>query len=382
MSEEFREDLFMNSRDRLIDGSLQSEIEQDLESLLRKDKQLLSLRNRRREEDLADKLDSAQPLVDVLEDLMELSPTLAKLFLSGKSLSSPFPKAGAGSGSSDQFEGKPYPTYFRFRGLKDGESLSRTAEIGRKVRLSFETDAEDTYFVRDLDTGRIECFFGTGPEKEVVSHLMLNGPKDGLAHLTFSLPHGVAIGDKVDIEVQVTDRSRVDSFVNNAHLTLTQKVDRGGNGGRQNKTGNRGKGKKGSSSVLALPNIVQVAQEDWDQYGFDELTAVMIKHAGTGEDDSTDVYDFFVNTDNKYLRVMQKESKEDPKLIKAKFIYATVLIALGLLRDADQMIAPNEDGEEPSMGIEDIVLRATRAIAPVLLPTIETIGGLSDELIP
>lgn len=383
LDEELREDLFMNSRDRLIDGRLKNEIEENLEGLLKEDQALRHLRNRRREEDLAEKLDSSQPLVDVLEDLLELSPTLAKLFLSGQNLPSPFPRAGTGDGgTASDFEGKPYPTYFRFRGLKEGEGLNRTAEVSRKVRLSFETDAEDTYFVRELDTGRIECHFGDSEERSPIDNLRLNGPKDGLAHLTFSLPADAEVGSSVRVEVEVTDPSRVEPFLNISNLTVSKKSERSSGRGGPSRTGNQGKGNKGSASVLALPNIIPVSKNNWEQYGFDELSAVMIKHAGSGDSEDVDVYDFFVNTDNKYLRRMQKESREDPKLIEAKFIYASVLISLGLLRESDQFTSRTEDSEQPGFGIEDVVLAASRAIAPVLLPTIETIGGLSDELIP
>ena len=114
----------------------------------------------------------------------------------------------------------------------------------------------------------------------------------------------------------------------------------------------------------------------------DELTALRIISAGEDDSGKTEVYDFYVNVDNKYLRIVEKESADDPKLVKAKFVYGLVLIGLALLQDQRTVHHESSDEEHAdSSNIEKVVEVTTRAIAPVLLPMLESIGSLdvTDE---
>ena len=56
-----REDLFLNSRDRLASGELRTQIERELEILLREHKGLKELREKRRREDIEGKLEDSKP---------------------------------------------------------------------------------------------------------------------------------------------------------------------------------------------------------------------------------------------------------------------------------------------------------------------------------
>ena len=173
-----REDLFMNSRDRLRDTPLARRLESELESLIRKDDSLKALRNKRRAEELSEKLADSKPLTNVLQDLLRNSPTLAKLFLQGLKLTSPFPPANTGGESmGGEFHGKTYPTYFRFRGMKDGEALVRDAHLGSRSRVALETDAADDYFMRDLDPGASRLLLVNGEHEIEIENWTVQGPR-------------------------------------------------------------------------------------------------------------------------------------------------------------------------------------------------------------
>ena len=144
-----REDLFMNSRDRLRDTPLERRLEADLEAFLKNEKTLKELRNRRRQAALADKLQDDKPFADLLQELLKSNPMLSKLLFQGFRLPAPFPPGGGAIDSTTaRFESKRFPTVFRFRGRKDYQPYTRSAFLGSKVNVSFETDAEDGYFVR------------------------------------------------------------------------------------------------------------------------------------------------------------------------------------------------------------------------------------------
>lgn len=147
---ETREDLFMNSRDRLSVNTLSKQMEAKLESWLNSNGTLKDLQIARRQKAIQDKLADDKPLNDVLQGLMKDNPTLSKLFLLGQNVPSPFPPGGSGKGGSnkgkaDAFVGKRYPEYFRFKDRKDGEGYRRQAQLTHRTRVTFETDAEDAY---------------------------------------------------------------------------------------------------------------------------------------------------------------------------------------------------------------------------------------------
>lgn len=152
----------------------------------------------------------------------------------------------------------------------------------------------------------------------------------------------------------------------------------GGGGGGRSPSATRGKGNKGGGSQLALPNVAEIREVQWEEYGFTENTALVVKHAGQSDEETTEVYDFFINIDNKFLRIAQKESKEDPKLIRAKFVYSEVLIGLALLQDGGGIVE-EDSKEEEGPSVETVVAKTTSALAPIVLPILETIGALSVE---
>ena len=393
-----REDLFVNSRDRLRLSPLAHRIEVELEVLLRNDSTLKALRNSRREVELAEKLSDSKPLVKVLQDLIKKSPTLAMLFLQGVKLSSPFPPGGGtGEGTGGVFHGKTYPTFFRFKRVNPGETLIRDAHRGSRVRLAIETDAADDYFLRELDPGtsRLLALHEDDGWSEVTTDWIMSNPKSGSASFTIiDLPDDVVDGDELNFRLETTDPSQIEAFANEFVL-LVQPPPDSSTGGRTGSSAvrNAGTGQSGGTSTLELPKVVEVTEELWAQHGFSELTALKIINAGQTEGNAedmdvgaTDVYDFFVNVDNKFLRIIQKESKQDPKLLKAKFVYSLVLIGLALILDARTMRLDDREEDESNNkdeggggNLERGVEVTTRAVAPILLPMLELIGALDSS---
>ena len=181
----------------------------------------------------------------------------------------------------------------------------------------------------------------------------------------------------------MTDPSRIEAFENEFTLRVLGKLPPStGTGGKKAGPKNTGPGGAGGPSALSLPNIIEVHEPEWPARDMTEVSALKVLGTGEAGADTAQVFDFFVNVDNKYLRTAQKESSADPKLLKAQFQYALVLVGLALVQDEQAVTAPLEgsdsEGETgPSLGIEEIVTRATQAIAPVLIPMIDALGHLS-----
>jgi len=390
LSTRAREDLFMNSRDRLSAGILRADIEDALEDLIRHHEGLRQLANRRREEDIASKLKDDKPLEDILESLLRNSPTLASLFLRGTRLSNPF-TIKVTKTTKDEFVGRKYPTFFRFRGKSEGVELTRDCHLNMRARIAFETDAENDYFGRKADRGQFILYRCHGDKREPYSGYVGPTLYDGAGNLTITLPSDSAAGDVLEFISEVTDETQLKPFVNKFRLNVRPEMeDKPGGGGRKKPRKPGEEEEQQLPGGISLPDITKVREAEWGQHGFDKNTALVIKNAAglidsdNGEE-SSEVFDFFINVDNLFLKTEQKNKSAEPRLLEARFIYGMVLLALGLIQDdrarRRQQEEDSEDsGDKSEQNIEDKVASFTRGIAPVLLPVISSLGSSEFEV--
>jgi hypothetical protein len=386
------EDLFMNSRDRLADWELAHQILDELAVVIRNHPGLRALRERRREEDIAGKIAEEKPLQDVLEQILRRSPSLASIFLSGTRLSNPF--ASQDAPVADTFQGKHHPTYFHLKGHKPGESVSRQAYLGQRLRLTFETDVENEYFRRSLEPGEIAVAATLNEQPVEVTYVV--NLFNGLAHLNMALPEAARPGDRLGLTVTVTDWTVVEEFVNQVQVEVCPAVPpHPGPRGERDHRNPRGAGEKTEPrpAGISLPRVEWVYEADWAREDFvssmtqfSGMRATLAKAA----DEQTGVaeYDFYVNADNIYLKTELKATKQDPELVKAKFKTGMTLVGLGALRHgigSEGKHSVQEDqgnGEARASGQseEELVAIACDVLAPMLLPMIDGLGGLElDE---
>src|SRR5699024_10967928 len=145
MNYRLREDLFMNSRDRLRDNDLRKLIEKELTDFIKYHKGLRELREKRRREKLHNQVENDKPLVNILENVIQSSPTLTQLFIDGQRLSNPFKTKK--SGEQEIYNGKEFPTFFVLKAKSD--PYIKEVPINVRARITFETDATNDYFNRD-----------------------------------------------------------------------------------------------------------------------------------------------------------------------------------------------------------------------------------------
>lgn len=83
--------------------------------------------------------------------------------------------------------------------------------------------------------------------------------------------------------------------------------------------------------------------------------------------------------DNVYLRSEIKPSKSDVRLQEIRFTSGMVLVALGLLQQHMESVkrSEGENGDDDNeSNIEESVAITTRALAPIILPMIDSLGAL------
>lgn len=390
MSMKARENLFMNSRDRLSNHEIRKDIESEIEEILGKHPKLKELANQRQAAEAAERLADSKPLEEVLEAIFKSSPSLNALFRTGQRLSSPYNRIpggtegesngkgrtpGKGDGPGDlPFAGKPHPTFFRFVQKKDGALLLRNAEYGRRCRLTFETDAENQYFTRNDNRGWyeaevVEWSGGDHSSLDIQHSLILH---DGLGHWSVSLPDEIEEGHHLTIQMTVADEVYPDGFVNVAKLTIVPAAEKPSkSSSNRNKSTTGGGGEQPSGIDLPIP--VPVEESEWSAHGFDQYSACKPVQETDGS------HTFYINVDNLYLKHEIKSSTGTAELLRAKFLYGHVLVGLALIHDHKQMQKNQSNGDSEDVEtIEDKVVRVTRAVSPFLIPMITYLGGLTE----
>jgi hypothetical protein len=331
--------LFMNSRDRLGGGDLRKELEEQLEDIIHRHHGLKELRDRRKSQEISERIKDSKPLEEVLHDIFKSSPSLTSLFLTGHRLSKPHKQmtGGTTSGEGDgvkngmyDYSGKEHPTYFKFKKKKYGELFKRNCEIGRRSIITFETDVVNSYFKRNVNQGKfiLEKIEGGCKDEDINWNITLH---NGIANLSIELPDDLTIGDVITLQLTVTDDVITEPFVNVAKLYMIEKRETTGKGVKRNNSYSGNNGQQPEESGIQLPKIHRIREEDWNGDD-DRFSACRIVQDEDEDDINQDVYEFYVNVDNHYLRTDMKHSKEDPKLIEDKFVYGNVLFGVSLIK--------------------------------------------------
>ncbi len=355
-----REDLFMNSRDRLRSGDLKDQIENKLEELLSHHSGLRELREKRRRDELQSKLSDSKPLKDVLEDLVRKSPALAALLSPGLKVKTPFNLRMVGE--QKEFIGREYPTYFKL--LIDE---IKNCPINRKFRVQYETNAMNDYFEREVFPGR---FVLTIQGKETTDYVL--NLWNGIATLTAKLPPDARVEDVICYESIVSDQTQLNEFKGNFRVKVLDeaKPSEGGPATERKSPPSDTKGdERRNNSGLALPQVIEIHKENWDDHKFNELSALDVKDTGT------EGYDFFVNMDNiNLLAEIKARNDINAKLLQERYKYALVLIGMALLKgDSSKKIQTGT-----SYKASDISQVSAR-LSVILLPMISFLGELEIE---
>ena len=368
----YREDLFMNDRERLRSGELRFRIEEELSDLLKNHTGLKELRQRRRQEDIEDKLEDSKPLIEVIESILRKSPTLSNLFVKGIRLPNPFKVSKAKS--TDEYIGNKFPTIFK---LIKGFDLDnpKLCPINNRFRVQYKTDADNDYFDRDSDPGSF-ILNVNGDEILDFSVNLWNG----IANLNVDLPANVKLSSLLHFKSLVNDVNRIDPFLEEFYVKVEDVVKKQPSNSSQRKPPSSDKNGDDveKSSSLDLPNMHEVRMDKWDHHNFNRESALKVEDSG--DDDSG--YDFFINMDNIHLMTEKKSnSKIDNKLLDARYKYGMVLLGIALLKDNEDSSKNNKlvDKDYEENNVYNKISYLSTVISPILLPMISGLGELQEE---
>ncbi len=355
-----REDLFMNSRDRLRGSDVATHMEQELERALKENRGLREANSRRRADALRKDMASNETVSKVLRDLFANDRDLARYLIEGGNIG----VSRGLRGRPAEFEGKKYPTFVHFE--KTGNlNYRQKTDIGSRVRVALESDADADYFDRIHSPGKwwIKDIYG----KDVSGSWTRTGPDEGRIHFTTPLDSNGVPGDRLQYTIFIDDEApnRIDPFENYLTLEL-ENPSRSGPGTRSNHP---------PVHRYDPPKWNPVEKPEWNKHNFGEESALRIVR---GDGESVQSYDFHVNVDNHYLRVFSQREGEDIEANRSVFGNALVLIGLALLREYDKgQTSVNSLDDEEGLSVEEYVSYVTSGMSAVLLPMLR--GFVRDQ---
>ncbi len=370
--------IFGPSRDKLFKSSdeYQHIISQLVENIENSD--LKNLETKRREEKKAKKFEDEKPLEETFNKIFRHSPSLFSMFLSGSRLSNPFKPKSVASNDDEPKEGKKFPTYFRFKGKKQGDLLNKNTPINKKARIQFETDARNDYFDerRGEEKGDFELYLISDEKKIKIKGFTGPSLSNGNSYVSIPFPEDTKVGDNIRFQAVINDYTQREPFINDLCVVvgIGQDSNTGTRAKNKSKTDDPGNDREQPSGI-SLPNIVEVFEKDWDIHKFDKFSALKVVKtyiSNPETDEAEDTYDFFINMDNIHLLNEIKAKKTtDLIILRKQYSYALTLIGLSILHEAK---GKNQDFSD----VEDDLFKISRAISPVLLPMINQLGTLDD----
>ncbi|ROZ72083.1 hypothetical protein [Ramlibacter sp. WS9] len=381
-----RDDLFMSSRDRVAEESpLFTELERNLEDALHEHPGLRELRNKRAQQDLQEQLSDNKPLESVLKHVLKSSPALAKLFGKGERLSTPFkPEKVQPDPAPPKLHS--HPTYFHFTGKEPGVELKRAAHMDQKCRVIFATDAEDAYFTRKYDPGVFKFHRLTDGQSEPIQSF--NGPNlvRGRATISFDLPASAKPGDTLIYEMIVEDEIMQRTFKNVMTLLVApaMHVVKSTPSVKPPPPGSKPGPVPDGEGGIALPTVIRLKKSDpkWAEHFSDENSCLdLIEDISEVNGKSEISYMFYLNEDNLSLQTELKASKSNAQVLLKQFEVGAVLIGMGLIHEHlhKKPGAAASDEKDAEANLQDHVRVFSRAVAPVLLPMIQTLGELGED---
>ncbi|WP_027057030.1 hypothetical protein [Mesorhizobium loti] len=386
------EKLFMPTRENLRHGDLKFRLEQELEEKLKNHKELLQIANARRKSELSDNPEVSATFEKFIEDMVKKHPLLEQILGTGFRIANPF-KPHSVEVVEKPWQGLRFPTKFHFKDRIPEVELQRDSNINSQTRIAFVTDVENDYFRRDEDPGEFKLFQVTGVGLVPAKNWRTPHLFEGNATLSLSLPPDAAIGEQLTFEAQIMDPSRVEPFRN--RFVLTIQAERGETPERPTppKPKPDVPGEKPGKSAqndtkLNVPNPVDVWETGWGNQDppFTKFTAMRIKRQ-PGAEEGTALFDYTINMNNIFIDQAVKARPKRMNEYRDRYKFGMTLITLALIRhdleSRKREPQSQEEGEETKRpDLHDTVEDVTSAIAPFLLPLVDTLSQITGELEP
>jgi len=136
---------------------------------------------------------------------------------------------------------------------------------------------------------------------------------------------------------------------------------------------------------IDLPPVIRLKRSDpnWGEHFSDDNGCLdLIEDTDEVDGKQQTTYTFYLNVSNLALQTDLKASKSRAAVVMKQFEVGAVLVGLGLIHDQQtnkRTSADENGGKDPEASLRDRVQSFSRAVAPVLVPMIQTLGELGED---
>ena len=326
---EFRDELFMASRDRLKDGSESRLLRKQIADLLRSGRLKEVYKERKaaisvESKDTQDLLRSFTKNLPFQDDLVRLLGQTYNFHDRRRGKQSQRKRRARSKSKGDRpaFSPKRFPTFFRFRKKKKKSSIPMVkVPLGGKRTIIFSTDVEDEYFDRVMDPGKLSIALlnlssndnergdrpGLPRRLDEILNIIKSSPHNGTIRLAVNPTKEVQVGESVEIKAELSSPGQNFQEIFFVKITDPEK-----------KTTPSRKGQTEPDPNIGFPKLVLVNKDTgrgditWAQLNDQgiEMDHDAVMHLRVDEDNVLDT--IYVNMDSRvFLNHRSKLSSEE-----------------------------------------------------------------------
>lgn len=222
MNQDFREELFMGSRDRMKEGDETKYLRDFLGRRLRESK--LDEINKKRKESVGLESEDTNELIKSFAKNLPKNSELFRLIQNTLKLDEEKKRKEVGEHKKPReekevipFKAQRFPSKFKLHKRKDGVNVLSVPINGEKI-IKFETDVENDYFDRIDEPGNLQLALlqmkhntngggnkrGASTEVSELLNIVKSSPNDGTIKLTVNPTKEMKVGDEVEMKVSLT----------------------------------------------------------------------------------------------------------------------------------------------------------------------------------
>jgi len=365
MKPDFREELFMASRDRLKQGDESSQLRDYLGKNLRKSQ--LDDINRQRKESIGIESEDTTELIKSFAKNLPKDSELFKLLLNTLKLEEKKDKKKAEEGRhvKDKTEEKPFqpkrfPSMFKLHKKKDGVNVVSVPINGEKT-IKFDTDVEDNYFDRIEEPGELQLALlqikrntkdggdRPGLEKEIsgLLNIIKSSPNKGTIKLTLNPKKDLAVGDEIEVKVSLTAAGEPMEEI--IHVLISD----------PEKPKEPTPKEEEDLEYIGLPELKRVGEKDWESL---EKQGIQMNHETVmypvGEGDKLE--SIYINMDSRVFLNHRKKLKNEEQIIVAQKKYLTsvyfhTIFLYMITKRRNYTLTVQKDGKPEEITIDEYI---------------------------
>lgn len=348
--------------------------------------ELEALQNKRKDQLIEKKLGDEKPLEETLAKIIKKNPSLAALFKIGPRLTNPWNTKDTSKKTSEIKKLNFFPTFFNWKKkIEKNQIYIRDGNINKQLRFDIITDVEDNYFFREKDAGSFIIKLSVKDKSNNYNEISFDQIiynqylKNGDFLVSLKVPQNVEVGNKLKAEFVFSDSNAKNPFILISEITIIEPAEKKDHE-KNNK--NKKRDEQKNPTGFTLPEAHWVERKNWEKYKFNDYSALHAKYNGLVQSGAKQVEDwvFYINKDNIHLlNELKVSTKLDPKIVQERYRLALVFISLSII-EFKQKLEKEQNIESDSEKTSQEILELTSSISSVILPIVEHLGGITEDI--